>query len=213
VGAEAGIVTTKQLVNRVAASGQRLFREGALANILYISDTHDPGDDYYGKPGAPYAIPTYDKLRSAIETANPGLNGLKFNGIVPLPPANDSRLNGVSTLGRLPASLQESQVGEENLNGFSYLPFIAKSKGVAMHTVGNSWANIFKELTEEFSVREIPLIYLSFPTSQVVEVRVEGVSLHTSKYRLRADLRTLELTDPNPSWPDLIKVEIEYSKK
>lgn len=209
-GVEAGVVSFDQLVRKTQQDGKRLFREGSLANVIFVSDTHDPGDSYYGLAGAKAALPSYASVRQITEMYNPGLKALKFHGIVPLPPAGDSHLQGVTTIGALPASLAASRVSAERLYEFSYLPYIAASGGVAMHPVNTNWAQALQQVVQEVSIRRSASVTLNHVMKAIVEIKVEGVALDPSDYSLQSDGRTI-LIPPHDSWPSPIQISVKYT--
>lgn len=208
-GVEAGAVSLDQLVTSYLNSSRRLFREEALVNVVFVSDTHDPGAAYYGKPGAPVAFPSYASMSNKILAANPGIRAVKFNGIVPLPPAGDVALNGVRTIGVLPATLADSQVSGEQLWDFDYLKLIGPSGGVAMHPVGNNWADTLSQMLQEFRVLRTPIVLASRRIDKIVQVRVNGFELAPDDYDVQPDMRHIQLKS-NDLWPDQIDIVVEY---
>lgn len=207
-GVEAGIVSLDQLVRRNAAAGKALFRPGSLVNIVFVSDTHDPGANYYGRPGAPAALPDYNAVTQAIELSNPGIRGVKYNAIAPMPPLGDTALNGVNYVGSLPADLTESKISAENLNSFSYLSYVAKSGGVAMHPI-NDWTLSLPKLVEETKVSRAPTVALGMPAKKILKVTVDGIEIDSTKYFLVNANMEVRLQS-NPSWPEKIQIHVDY---
>jgi hypothetical protein len=209
IGQEAGLVSLDQLSRRLAQNGGRLFRPGVLANVVFVSDTHDPGAAYYNKPGAPKAIAKYSDLVKSIYKDNPGLAGLKFHGIVPLPPAGHAALTGVTTLGNLPATLADSEISGESLWDFGYLPFVAGSGGVAMHPVNNDWSAVAKDLVKDLAVSHAPSVMLAVPSVRILSVKVAGVELDPADYTLLADGQTIQIA-ANRAWPNPVAVVVTF---
>jgi hypothetical protein len=210
-GYEAGLVSVEQLNQMQAASGGQLFRPGVLANVVFISDTHDAGAPYYGRAGARTERITPQSLSKSIYDANPQLAGLKFHGIVPLPPAGHEALNGVKTMGNLPASLDKSKVSGEDLWDFSYLPFVAKSGGLAMHPVNNDWSTLIGDLVKDLAVSRAPSVVLAVAAVEVLQVKVAGVELNPSEYSLLADGRTIQIA-ANANWPNPVEVSVTFRR-
>lgn len=208
-GVEAGAVSLDQLVSSYFNSSRRLFREGALVNVVFVSDTHDPGAAYYGKPGAPTAFPSFASINNKILAANPGIRAVKFNGIVPLPPQGDVALNGIRTVGVVPATIADSQVSGEKLWDFDYLKLIGPSGGVAMHPVGNNWADTLSQMLEEFKVLRAPAVLVSRRIDKIERVLANGVELAPGDYTIQPDLQHIQLR-PNDLWPDQIDIVVEY---
>lgn len=48
-GTEAGILAFQQLLEK--NKGKSIFRQGAIANVIFVSDTHDPGINPGNKTG------------------------------------------------------------------------------------------------------------------------------------------------------------------
>lgn len=207
-GVEAGIVSLDQLVRRNGAAGKALFRPGSLVNIVFVSDTHDPGANYYGRPGAPAALPDYNAVTQTLMNYNPGIRGVKYNAIAPMPPAGDAALTGVNYVGTLPATLADSKISGEDLHSFSYLGYVAKSGGVAMHPV-NDWKLSLPKIIEETKVLRAPAVTLRLPAKKILKVIVEGVEIDPSKYVLANANMEVQLQS-NPTWPDKVLIHVEY---
>ncbi len=205
-GVEAGIIALDQLVRRQSGP---LFRAGSLVNIIFISDTHDPGGNYYGRSGALSALIHFSQLRQNILNRNPNLRGLKLNGFVPLPPADHPALQGVKVVGQLPPTLNDSQVSGEALHDFSYLPYIAASGGVGLHPVNNEWSTVLPEILEESRVLRSPTLTLSHRAQRIIRVLVNGVEIDPALYSLKNNGREL-LLQTQPGWPEQIQVTVEY---
>ncbi len=207
-GVEAGIVSLDQLVRLNGAAGKALFRPGSLVNIVFVSDTHDPGANYYGRAGAPAALPDYNAITQTLLNYNPGIRGVKYNAIAPMPPAGDAALTGVNYVGNLPATLADSKISGEDLHSFSYLGYVAKSGGVAMHPV-NDWKLTLPKIIEETKVLRAPTVTLRLPAKKILKVIVEGVELDPSKYVLANANMEVQLQS-NPTWPDKVMIHVEY---
>lgn len=205
-GVEAGIVALDQLVRRQPGP---LFRAGSLVNVIFISDTHDPGGEYYGRPGALPALMSYAQLQQNILSRNPGLRGLKLNGFVPLPPADHPALQGVKVVGQLPPTLNDSKISGEELHDFSYLPYIAASGGVGLHPVYNDWSSVLPLIIEESRVLRSPTLTLSRRAQRVTRVLVNGSEIDPSLYTLNSNGLEI-LLQAQPGWPEQIQVTVEY---
>jgi len=208
-GVEAGVVSLDQLVTRHRTSGARLFREGSLVNVIFISDTHEPGGAYFGRPGAPSEMFRYQSIIDNINLGNPGILGIKFHGVVPLPPAGHAALTGVNTVGVLPTNLASARVSDEDLHDFSYLPFIARSGGVAMHPIGNNWSAILPRVLRETLLQRSPVVRLQRSVSRIRKVIANGVELRPTDFNLLMNRLDLQLA-PQIGWPQTITVRVEY---
>lgn len=77
VGAEAGIRAYSQLMQKYEDA--RLFRRSAILNVIFVSDTHDPGTSI---DALQQGIKAYDELKSLTLKSNP-LAGVKFHALAP----------------------------------------------------------------------------------------------------------------------------------
>ncbi len=212
IGVEAGLIALDQLVKTHFGNSSRLFRKGALANVIFVSDTHDPGKaDYYGQPGGASDLPSYTKLIQTVHSLNDDLAGLKFHGVVPLPPAGSPELDGVTTVGTIPATIEESKVANEYLYGFSYLPYIKNSGGIAIHPVGNSWTSAIEQMVHEISTVQSPVLIAPYPVSEVIYLKVNGQLLSPSEFTVHSDQVTIEI-HANNTWGDTINVEFKFKR-
>lgn len=210
-GVESGATTLSQFIKNRSNNGKRTFRSGALANVIFVSDTHDPGqDNYYGQPKAPSAPPSYDSLVQQIHAANPDLAGLKFHGIVPLPPAGHAQIAGVNTIGYIPPTLADSSVSGEKMHDFHYMEYIRKSGGSAMHPLKNVWSSALSQMVNEASVQRTPLFVTVYQIKDLLELTVNGQKLAASAFTIHADRRTIEL-HYNASWPQQISIQARYT--
>ena len=102
-GAEAGITAFEQLL--LKHQGQNLFRQGALVNVIFVSDTHDPG---INNNTLKNNIKSFTELLTLAQTDN-AISGLKFHALAP-----------------------ESQCNSEQMWGFSYNTLSMASGGYAV---------------------------------------------------------------------------------
>jgi hypothetical protein len=75
VGAEAGIRAFKQLIQKNI--NNTLFRPQAVVNVIFVSDTHDPGTDLLDTN-----VPTFAEITSLVAQSNK-IKSLRFNAIAP----------------------------------------------------------------------------------------------------------------------------------
>lgn len=80
VAAEAGLTALKQLLER--NRGEAIFRPGASVNIVFVSDTHDPGVNGAAGKELLAARPTPQQLVSLIEQDN-SVSSVRFHAIAP----------------------------------------------------------------------------------------------------------------------------------
>lgn len=80
VVAEAGLTAVKQLLDR--NRGEAIFRPGAAVNIVFVSDTHDPGVGGKAARDLLKARPTAEQLVQMIERDN-SVSSVRFHAIAP----------------------------------------------------------------------------------------------------------------------------------
>ena len=79
--AEAGLVSVKQLLT--SRGDEPLFRDGAAANIVFISDTHDPGlEEGMARDALIKFRPDYSELKALVGHANV-VSSLRVHAIAP----------------------------------------------------------------------------------------------------------------------------------
>ena len=179
-GAEAGLVSLKQLIQKYQQSGQKLFRENSLAQIIFLSDTHDPGANYYGKTGALSAQPNYEDLRTLIYSLNPRLQGVRFSGILPLPRLGDPLLVGLNTIGKILGPDDSTSMTEETYQ-YSYLDFIKKSNGVALHAEQSDWSATIAKLIEESALYKEVVVETLRSYSQIQSVFINDTRIELNQ--------------------------------
>lgn len=108
----------------------------------------------------------------------PGTAGLKFHGIVPLPPAGHSQISGVNTIGYIPLTLSDSSVSGEALHDFHYMEYIRNSGGSAMHPLNNVWVTALAQMVQEAAVQRTPLFVTQYEIKDLIELKVNGVKLN-----------------------------------
>lgn len=208
IGVEAGIVSLFQMAKRQTSLGAKLFRDRALVNVVYVSDTHDPGAGYYDQPGAYATIPTLAQLKTVILANNPSILDLKINGIVPLPTAGSLLLTGLNVVGTLPSS---SSVSGESTNGFSYLNLIKESGGVALHPIGQSWNTASAAIVADLGKPTDLIIRLTYPAKSIIKVIVQAQVIAPADYELKSDGVTL-IVKKSAGVPAIAQVSVEYER-
>ncbi|MFW7378705.1 MAG: hypothetical protein ACOH5I_07860 [Oligoflexus sp.] len=155
VGAEAGIRAFRQILEK-SRTQQPLFREGAIVNVIFVSDTHDPGTniDFLKQ-----SVPTYGELLTLVnETHN--LSGVKFHALAP-----------------------DSQCTTEGLHERSYHQLTEQSAGKWQNPCQlNDYEDFFADMVESSDVAEHAIFTLSQQASSIERVLVNGEA--TQNYRV-----------------------------
>ncbi len=216
-GVEAGIVSLEHMLKKYKEDNKKLFRDNSNVNIVLVSDTHEAGfaDEttgvtYFGTPGARKVQSTLEEIQSIIIENNPTIASIKFSGIVPLPEVGNPLLDGLNVIGNLPATATESQVGAEQLNGFSYLPFIKRSGGLAGHAANNNWSAIASQIAEDARYSGNIFIPLSGKVKRILEVTVNGKLFDLAKVILSADGRSFSMSVSDYKTTTDLKIKFKY---
>ncbi len=191
IGTEAGAISLKQMIEKSTANSKKLFQDGALVNVVFISDTHEPGSDYFGHPGAAARTPTYAEIKAAAMANNSTIQDVKISGFVPVPPTGDPLLTGLRVLGPVPATLADSKISSEEVNGFSYIPLIKASGGIATHAGQPSFSGMIKEFVDDLGVPQDVIVVLAHTATKINSVVLNGVTLSPADYSLGADHKSV----------------------
>lgn len=183
IGTEAGGTAFHQFLNKLKSENKKLFRDGALANVVYVSDTHDPGDNFYGRTMAPSRMPTIDEIKADVESVHGSdLAGFKVSGIVPIPSdASSSVLDGLNVVGNYGGALTS-----EGTYGYSYLNYIKATNGVVMHPVqaGNDFKPAILQLLAESAYSEVPSYELPMICGGMLSVNFNDELLEAADFEL-----------------------------
>lgn len=210
-GVEAGLVSLEQMLQLKTKNNQKVFRDGAFVNIIFVSDTHEAGAAYFGSPGAPKKMANLEKIQSVILANNPNVNSIKFSGVVPLPPAGDEKLKGVKIIGTLPATIEDSKVNGEDLWDFSYLSLIKATKGVAAHASNNNWSAIASSIIDDSKYTGSLVINLKEKAVKIHNLKINNNVIDLSTVVLSTDGKSLTLYYKSTT-NDNLNIEVEYQK-
>jgi hypothetical protein len=175
VGCEAGMTALSQILDKKG----KIFRDGAFAQIIFISDAQDPG---CGNTDLLNIRPKPDALRAKVLAKNQ-LAGLKFHGAVPIP-------GGGST----------KETTNQGTFDFQYNELIKGNNGVIIDITSGQDYSAFASGIAKSSVQE-PVFKLAAKASKINFVKVDGKQLSPDKIQLSSDGLTVRLTglDPNVS--------------
>lgn len=154
--AEAGVTALAHLLAR--SPGKRTFRPGAAVNVVFVSDTHDPGLapnelDKLWDDAADLVVdrPTYDDLLAAVEADN------------------------VVSAFRLHAIAPATECGERWGDGPVYYDLADDAGGVKIDACGDAdWGPLLEAIFREGAVATAPVFALGHEPASVREVRVNG---------------------------------------
>ena len=173
VGCEAGITALSQILDKRG----KIFRAGAFAQIVFVSDAQDPG---CGNKDLQRIRPAADVIRKKVLDKNK-LAGLKFHGAVPVPGGGETK--------------------ETNGNGFFGFPYnelVNADKGVLIDITKGQDYSAFASNIAKSSVQE-PVFRLQSKASKINFVKVNGSAYPSDKIKLSPDGLSVRLEglDPN----------------
>ncbi len=187
--AEAGLHAFKQLL--LVRGEQPLFRPGAAANVIFVSDTHDPGfqpsqakpeldaqlEDLYARQ------PDFDELQELVLAANL-VSSFRVHAIAP-----------------------QSLCSEPWLEP-SYFDVTEQSGGVSLDIcVERDYAPLVREIVRSGALQQQPLFALSVPAAAVETVLVDGEAVSFTLEGERVLALDLELPGRRAD------VEVVYHKR
>lgn len=192
-GVEAGLVTLEQTLKNYNSQGKRLFREGAFVNIIFISDTHEPGANYFGKPNAPQKMKSYEEILSVINTNSPNIFSLKMAGILPIPVDGAPIYNGLKVIGDIPQNDEEAKINGEKFYDYSYLPYIKRTGGSVSHAKTGDWSGLAASLVEDSKVAGTILVSLKESAKKIYLITINDSEIQEDQWSLSSDGRVLTL--------------------
>jgi hypothetical protein len=184
VNVEAGIHAFKQLLDKNKA--KPIFRPNALVNVIFISDTHDPGEN---KQDLIRSRPSYaDIIKFNNNTVNKVIGGLKFHALAPI----------------------NATCSSEGVHDKAYLTIATVSGGEQADSCSNStdYEEFFRKMRASSAKRE-PIFSLEKPATKVLIVKVNGTAVTDFKLSEAGD--TVSIPSLTPSTD--VDVVIEYQPK
>jgi hypothetical protein len=165
LNAEAGLTAFGQMLAKTKAAGQTLFRPGAVANVIFVSDTHDPGVD---SASLRAMRPTFAKLRATAQ-AQDGISGFRIHAIAPVQKCSGEEVYDRAYYAAADAS---GGVKADSCTATDYRPAIA-------------------QVAQTGSAPQIPVFALSKTAAKVVSVVVDGKP--TTAYALELGGRVVRI--------------------
>lgn len=181
---EAGMTAVSQLIDKKG----KVFRDGAFAQIVFISDAQDPGCQNQSLINL---RPTPAALQSKIKSVN-NIQGLRFHGAVPVP-------GGGST----------KEIAREGTFNYPYNQLVTETKGALVDiTRSTDYSGFAQSLAKS---NADPVLTLPEAATRIESVRVAGNPLDASQWRLSVDGLKITLTDVLVNAKK--EVVVRYSKK
>lgn len=176
VGAEAGITAYEQLILKHKETP--LFREGALLNVIFVSDTHDPGKNV---PELIAGRKNYAQL-DALTKSYQKISSLKFHAMAPA-----------------------VKCASEQLYDFSYFEIADDSQGVKADVcTSTTFVDFLEKMVAASTVQE-PQFELTKKATEVISVLVDGEE--AEGYSLSDDGLSIRIEGLDPQMPVAITLE------
>ncbi len=180
VGCEAGITAVAQFLEK--NKGKSRFRKGALVNIIFVSDTHDPGCD---NKDLKNNIPSLDAIKTKLSADN-SVVGLKFHALAP-----------------------DDKCTSEDLNGESYFPLITATKGLKNDPCKiKDYSAFIKDMVVEAVKPESGVFIMSKTPTKILKVLVDGKAV--TDYVFEKDTGILTISSLSNTSDQKIEVTYKY---
>lgn len=181
---EAGMTAVSQLLDKKG----KIFRDGAFAQIVFISDAQDPGCQNQSLISL---RPTPAALQTKIKIVN-NIQGLRFHAAVPIP-------GGGST----------KEIEREGTFNYPYNQLVIETKGALVDITRSTNYSAFAQSLAKSNAD--PTLTLPEAASRIQAIRLAGISLDESQWRLSDD--GLKITLTNVRINTKTEVVVQYSKK
>jgi hypothetical protein len=173
--AEAGLVALRQWLE--ATEGTPRFRSGAAVNVVFISDTHDPGIP-------PHAREKLGDLAEALDAERPDFAEL------------DSLVNEPVAAFRVHAIAPETACGEA-WSEPTYFDVVDAAGGVRADVcTTRDYSDFIQQIARDGSIRQRTVLRLGYPAAQIESVEVEG---HEVRWHETEDPQAITLLGDPPS--------------
>ena len=172
---EAGITAFEQLLRKHA--GTKLFRDDALVNVVFVSDTHDPG---VNNPDLIAGIASYNELLN-LATVDNKLRNLKFHALAP-----------------------EVQCTAEGTHDLSYFKLVAASGGQKQDPCNIADYKPYLQAMIEASTVDAPRFKLAKPKDLIETVLVDGSKV--TEYSISDDGAFLIIASLDPKKPVSVQI-------
>ena len=175
---EAGITAYEHLL--LKHKDNKLFRKGALLNVIFVSDTHDPGRN---EPSLITNRKNYAQL-NALTNQYQDVRSLKFHAISPA-----------------------RKCSAETLHDFSYHALVDDSKGEKGDVCTlTDYSEYLKAMVQSSTIEE-PVFMLNKQPSQIISVVVNDEE--TGDYTIEEDKMSIRINGLEPGTVYTVRIEYE----
>ena len=179
MGVEAGMKAFSQFIR---SRKEPFFRNNAVVNVIFLSDTHEPGKNIRS-----WEFIEYRRVLNQVLNNNPKIAALRFHGIVPV----------------------RKKCTGENLHDQSYQKWINPSGGSIHHVCQRGYDTFFRDLALNSASASSTRIQLQYRPRKVLEVLVNGQA-KTDIPRLDEGLGW-EITDLLPTYDPQLNYDIKVT--
>lgn len=173
VDCEAGMTALSQLHDKKG----KVFRDGALAQIVFISDAQDPGCTNFELA---QIRPSAEALKNKVMSNNK-ISGVKFHGVVTVEGGSET-----------------SETKNNKTFGFPYNALINASGGILIDITKSMDYSDFAKSVAKSSLPE-PLFPLSKKASRVFGVKLNGQMLGAERFELSPDGLSVRVNGLSPA--------------
>jgi hypothetical protein len=182
VGAEAGITAFEQILRK--NSGKPLFRNNALLNVVFVSDTHDPGSG-----NMPANTTKTDELIQLVQKDN-AVMGVKFHALAP----------------------GGSSCANEKIYDESYYKLVIATGGAKENICSiSSYADYMKAMVNESRKSVSPIYALEKKAEKIISVTIGDTAY--SNYQYDAASGRIRLQDLVVEADEEIVITVTYLPK
>ena len=161
LGAEAGILAFKQLLEKYE---MQLFRSSSILNVIFVSDTHDPG---VNNLKLMEATPDYTDLVTATNKHNI-LAGINFHALAP-----------------------DSKCTDESLHNKTYYTLAAESRGYTLDPcIEDDYSEFMHQMVTESQSPNRAVFTVSQEPQRILSIHVDGMPWEDYQF---LNTRTIEV--------------------
>ncbi len=180
---EAGVHALAHAMQK--AGNEDFFNPGANVNVVFISDTHDPGAS---SPTLEGTHPSTQALVALMEQ-NSKIASVRFHALVPI----------------------EQQCNSELLWGKKYLEYVSGTNGVSAHMCDlEDYTSFFAAMVDSSENLAEAVFTIPATTLTVSEVSINGQKLEPASYTVDYNSGRITFPNLNPAVQHVIEVAVSF---
>jgi hypothetical protein len=183
---EAGSVSYHELVTKMGNTS--LFRKGSVVNVVFVSDTQDPGCGGAKADTIKAKYKTFDEMKELTAANSPGMAGFTMHAIAPA---------------------KKCGISEGSVSGTRYYELADAKNGQKLDICNsNDYSGVITDIINTTST-ELPIYALNEKATSILSVWVDGKKLEEGDYELEdGDILKLKI-DPE-SYDNEVDVKVYY---